>query len=254
MVASEDNADDSCRVLSTKAIDNYGIYISHVSFWDYMMRKNINGPRGIYAKRRAKHAKPEIEVTGANQVWAWDITFIKSMTYGERYYLYSLLDIWSRKVVAWNLSEYLNSDEAQLLWDKALIAERLLNVPEKDLPTSLSDRGSQMRSHSTQTFFKKLGIDQLFSRPRTPNDNPQIEALFSTVKNHPDYPGRFSSLETAEEYFDRFFYWYNHEHYHTSLNMITPNDYHLGKAKEILARRHMAKVRTLQQRRQYNLA
>mgnify|MGYP000873110770 CR=1 FL=1 len=254
MVASKDFADASCRLLSIKALETYGYYISHVTFWQYMKQIGINGPRGVYAKRKQHHAKPDVgEITGPNQLWAWDITFLKTTTLYKKLYLYALLDCWSRKVIAWVVSDQLISSEAQFLWDQALIKEKLLNAKADDQPKSLSDRGSQMRSHSTKDFFKTLGIDQLFSRPRTPNDNPQIESLFSTVKNCPDYPERFNTLEEAKTYFDTFFNWYNHEHYHTALKMITPADFHQGKASAILEERKKLKQKTFRHRRRYHV-
>ncbi len=161
------------------------------------------------------------------------------------------MDWYSRKVIAWLISEDLNSDVAQSLWDKGILSEGL---NDKQLPLSLSDRGSQMRSTSTKAFFATLGVQQYFARPRTPNDNPQVEALFSTVKNVPQYPGRFSSLAEAEAYFEEFFDWYNNKHYHTGIGMVTPQDRHTGKDVIILAERKRIKEETLQRRKDYHCA
>ncbi|MDD4753078.1 MAG: IS3 family transposase [Desulfitobacteriaceae bacterium] len=252
MLSSRELADASCRVLSVKTMERTGYYISPVTFWQRMKTKGINGARGIYAKRREKHNKPDTgTVTGPNQLWSWDITHLRTTTKYQYYYLYALLDTHTRKTVAWYVSDSLNSDCAQTLWDMGIINENLLDK-DKTLPRSLSDRGSQMRSRSTKFFFNTLGVTQYFSRPRTPNDNPQIESLFSTVKNYPDYPGRFASLEEAQKYFDKFFNWYNNEHYHTSLGMITPADYHAGKAPEIKAERKRIRETTFLRRHQYN--
>jgi transposase InsO family protein len=248
MIASTEHVDDSCRVLSIEALNNYGVYISHVTFFDRMKKKGINGPRGILAKRKSGSAKPEIgDVTGPNQLWSWDISYIRTTIKHKTLYLYALLDWYSRKVIAWHLSEYLSSDEAQTLWDKGILAEGCLKNGE--LPRSLCDRGSQMRSVSTKTFFATLGVQQLFSRPHTPNDNPQIEALFSTVKNSPKYPDRFSSFKEAALYFENFFHWYNNEHYHTGIGMVTPEDRHTGRDVAILKHRQLIKERTLLMRR-----
>lgn len=250
MIASKEHADDSCRVLSIEAIKKFGVYVSHVTFHNRMKLKGINGPRGIYAKRRSNNSKPDIgEITGPNQLWSWDISYIKTTIKHKTFYLYALLDWYSRKVIAWHLSGYLNSDEAQALWDKGILAEGLQN---SKLPRSLCDRGSQMRSTSTKAFFTTLGVHQFFARPRTPNDNPQIESLFSTVKNSPKYPDRFSSLKEAEEYFERFFRWYNTEHYHTSIGMVTPEDRHTGRDVEILKKRREIKEKTMIMRRILN--
>lgn len=247
LIASKENADDSCRVLSAKAMDEYEVYISHVTFHNRMKEKGINGPIGVQAKRKSVHTKPDTgDITGPNQLWSWDITFLKTTTRYKSYYLYALLDWYSRKVIAWHISEFLSSDEAQTLWDKGILSEGLKTG---ELPGSLCDRGSQMRSTSTKSFFMTLGVHQCFSRPRTPNDNPQIEALFSTVKNHPEYPGRFSSLTAAEEYFNSFFDWYNNEHYHTGIGMVTPSDRHSGRDAEIFKVRENIKHNTFKARR-----
>jgi len=171
---------------------------------------------------------------------------MKTTTKYMSYYLYVLLDWYSRKVIAWHISEYLSSGEAQTLWDKGILAEGLKG---EELPRSLCDRGSQMRSTSTKAFFMTLGVHQYFSRPRTPNDNPQIEAFFSTVKNFPEYPGRFSSIKEAEEYFEKFFNWYNTEHYHTGIGMVTPQDRHTGRDIEIIKERERIKQNTFKARR-----
>ena len=254
MVASKDFADASCRLLSIKALETYGYYISHVTFWQYMKQIGINGPRGVYAKRKQHHAKPDVgEITGPNQLWAWDITFLKTTTLYKKLYLYALLDCWSRKVIAWVVSDQLISSEAQFLWDQALIKEKLLNAKADDQPKSLSDRGSQMRSHSTKDFFKTLGIDQLFSRPRTPNDNPQIESLFSTVKNCPDYPATSNTLEEAKPILIHSPLIGITRALSYSLKEITPADFHQGKASAILEERKKLKQKTFRHRRRYHV-
>jgi transposase InsO family protein len=106
-----------------------------------------------------------------------------------------------------------------------------------------------MRSIATKVFFNNLGMKQLFSRPRTPNDNPQIESLFSTVKHVPKYPERFETISQAEKYFEEFFTWYNYEHYHTSIGMVTPNDRHTGNDMKIFNKRDEIKTQTFKQRR-----
>lgn len=121
------------------------------------------------------------------------------------------------------------------------------------MPQSLSDRGPQMRSIPTSEFFRKLGIGQLFARPRTPNDNAKVESLFSTVKTAPRYPGFFPCLEEARVYFKEFFRWYNHEHLHTALAMMTPEDWHTGRYLAIRAERERIKQETFARRRIENL-
>ncbi|MDO9028607.1 MAG: integrase core domain-containing protein, partial [Candidatus Roizmanbacteria bacterium] len=105
--------------------------------------------------------------------------------------------------------------------------------------------GAQMRSHSTATYFKKLGIEQLFSRPHTPDDNPYIESHFATIKTQPVFPGSFTDPLEAENYFRQFYPWYTDVHPHTRLNMLTPGQVHSGQGPRLLAERAALKVATL---------
>ena len=169
------------------------------------------------------------------------------------FYLIAILDIFSRKVVGWLVSEHETSEAAKRAWDIALVNENLTQAGPDEMPKSLSDRGSQMRSIATSQFFKKLGIDQLLARPRTPNDNPQVESLFSTVKTAPRYPVFFKAVKEARDYFGTFFPWYNDEHLHTALEMMTPNDWHSGRHVQIREKRRRIKAETFARRRALNL-
>lgn len=143
-------------------------------------------------------------------------------------YLYVLLDWVSRKVIAWHLAETLESREVLTLWDRGLQNERLLELPTHVYPRSLSDRGTQMRSRLTRRFFARTGVEALYARPRTPNDNPEIEAFFSTLKGRLNYPGRFEGLEQVLTWCAEFFRWYNEEHHPRSLGYVTPSQRHAG--------------------------
>lgn len=251
-VASADWADLSGRELSVKILERDGVYISHVSIWLYERSLGIAGHRG---KRRrmgvARPAAPDTSfLAGANQLWAWDITKLRTGVPHRFWFLYAVLDQWSRKVVGWTVSERETSNEAQGTWDQALLAE---GRTEGAMPVSLSDRGAQMRSKSTATFFLDLGVARLFARPRTPNDNAFVESLFSTVKTAPAYPGVFATLDEAVIYFTEFFRWYNEEHLHTRIGMVTPSQKHSGEAVRILAEREVIKQQTMVTRRDYNL-
>jgi transposase InsO family protein len=203
LIRSPKHADSSCRDLALALQTGpRPTYVSHVTIWQ-------------------------------NQLWDWDITYLHTQEPYVFLYLYSLLDHWSRKNIAWHISTRLISDEAQTLWDHGLINEGLLDQPAHNWPKSLSDRGTQMRSHSTTTYFRKLGIPQLFSRPRTPNDNPYIESHFATIKTHPFFPGYFAGQAEAESYFDQFYPWYNDVHPHTRLNMLTPHQVHSGQGPSL---------------------
>lgn len=252
MIGSAEFADFSVRELSLTALERYGMYISPVTFWAYQKEVGCNGPRRGKRLRKGRGNKPDTDwVSGPNQLWSWDITHLPTGRPYEFWYLYALQDWFSRKVVAWLVTDSLHSREVRELWDIGLLNEGLLLRPNWKWPSSLSDRGSQMRSISTKRYFKKLGVAQLFARPRTPNDNPKIEALFSVVKTEPEYPGVFPATEEAGAYFEEFFHWYNEGHPHTALKMLTPQQVHSGQGEQILRARRGVKEATLQKRRAF---
>ena len=253
MIAKAIFADFSVRELSIAALEAFGVYVSPVTFWAYQKMAECNGPRRGRRLPKGAGNKPDTSwVDGPNQLWAWDITHLPTGRPYEFLYLYALEDSFSRKVVAWLIADNLASDKAHELWDLALLNENLLAKPSSMWPTSLSDRGTQMRSHSTRRFFQRLGVAQLFSRPRTPNDNPQIEALFSVTKTEPEYPGFFSTFESAVAYFTDFFLWLNEGHLHTSLGMLTPEQVHSGAGEKILKTRKTVRDETMERRRHFH--
>lgn len=244
-------ADCSCRELSVRILERHGVYISHVAIWVFERARGLAGHRGPRRRMGVRRpAAPDTSfVSGPNQLWAWDITKLRTGIPHRFWFLYAVLDQWSRKVVGWHVSDRETSAEAQRAWDQALLAEGLEHGP---MPAALSDRGAQMRSRSTAEFFLDLGVAQLFARPRTPNDNPYVESLFATVKTAPAYPGVFPTVEAAVAYFTEFFRWYNEEHLHTRLGMVTPQQKHDGTWVQIPAEREEVKRRTLAKRREIN--
>jgi len=243
----------SCRELALALLDGpVSTYVSHVTIWQRQVAMNCHGPRGRRARRGGAATAPDTSfVIGPNQLWDWDITYLRTVEPYVFLYLYGLLDHFSRKVVAWLISRWMRSEEAQRLWDQGLIEAGLLDLLVEQWPKSLSDRGTQMRSISTGQYFKKLGIERLFARPRTPNDNAEVESLFATVKTHPVYPGYFLGETEAARYFGDFFPWYNNVHPHTRLEMLTPEQVHSGQGAFILAQRAEIKAQTLARRRTY---
>lgn len=207
LIRSPQHADSSCRELAlTVQTGPNPTFVSHVTIWEYERALNCNGPRGRQVTQKRGRTPPATDwVNGPNQLWDHNITYLPTWEPHVFLYLYSLIDHWSRKNIAWRVSSQLNSAEVQTLWDHGLINEGWLEQPAYTWPQSLSDRGAQMRSHSTTVYFQKLGIPQLFSRPRTPNDNPYIEAHFATVKTQPAFPGRFADQAEAEDYFSQFY-------------------------------------------------
>jgi len=182
------------------------------------------------------YAKPELIATAPNQVWSWDITKLLGPEKWTYYYLYVLLDIFSRYVVGWLVA---GVESAALA--KKLIAESCAREAiEPDQLTIHSDRGPPMRSRTLAQTFAMLGVTKSFSRPHVSDDNPFSEAGFKTLKHHLDYPGRFADVTHAEHYCGDFFPWYNHEHHHSALGLMTPYDIHSGRALEKWMRRAKA--------------
>ena len=255
VVRDEKHADESTRGLSVRLMEEKDLYISHVSIWEYERSIGANGPRGHRKNQRHRGPlKPDTSfVTGPNQLWCWDFTKLRTPIAYVFFYLIAILDVFSRKVVGWFVTDHETSEAVKRAWDIALVNEQLTQAGPDEMPKSLSDRGSQMRSISTTQFFKTLGIDRLLARPRTPNDNPYIESLFGTVKTAPKYPGFFEAVKQAQDYFRVFFPWHNDEHLHTALEMMTPSDWHSGRYIEIREERRRIKQETFARRRAENL-
>ena len=250
VIRSTAHADQSSRELAlTLAEKTSPMSVSHVTVWRYQVALGCNGPRGRQLHRPSTGTPDTEWVTSPHQLWDWDVTWLRTPHRYEFLYLYSLLDHFSRKTVAWRVAETLCSTEAQSLWDDGLVSAGLLDQPKTCWPKSLSDRGAQMRSHSTRQYFAKLGIDQLFSRPRHPNDNPRIEAHFGTIKTHPIYPDYFADAPAAVAYFRDFYDWYNTRHPMTTLGMMTPEQIHTGQAARLLAARQCRQAESIVTRR-----
>lgn len=179
------------------------------------------------------YKKPEQMATAPNQVWSWDITKLLGPVKWSYFYLYVVLDIFSRYVVGWMLARS----------ERALLARRLIReccVRHDVVPGQLvlhADRGSPMRSRTLAQMLVDLGVEASFSRPQVSNDNPFSEAHFKTLKYWPGFPDRFGSFEDANLLCRRFFPWYNDEHRHTGLVGLTPAQVHFGRAGEVLKHR-----------------
>jgi len=186
--------------------------------------------------RRPTYEKPELLATGPNQVWSWDITKLRGPAKWIVYYLYVILDIFSRYVVGWMLAHAESKTLAQRLIAETVAKQQ---VPAGQL-TIHADRGAAMTSQPVAHLLAELGITRTHSRPHTSNDNPFSEAQFKTLKYHPGFPDRFGSFDDALAFLGPFFRWANHEHYHTGLGLLTPAMVHYGTAEQVLQRRQQA--------------
>jgi putative transposase len=184
--------------------------------------------------RHPAYAVPELLATGPNQLWSWDITKLKGPATWSWFYLYVLLDVFSRYVTGWLLA----SRESGVLADR-LIAETVAKEGVTSGLTIHADRGPSMTSKPVAYLLADLGITKSHSRPHVSNDNPYSEAQFKTLKYRPDFPSRFGSLEDARAFCRTFFAWYNTEHRHSSLGLLTPAMVHHGRAGEVRAARQV---------------
>jgi putative transposase len=179
------------------------------------------------------YQKPELVATGPNQVWSWDITKLLGPAKWTYFYLYVVLDIFSRYVVGWMVADRENAAHARRLiaetCDKHGVAPGALTLHQ--------DRGAPMRAKSFAQLLADLGVTKSHSRPHVSDDNPFSEAQFKTLKYRPDFPGRFDTLAEAVEYHRGFFGWYNHEHHHEALGLLTPVDVHFGRAPAVVTAR-----------------
>ncbi|MFN2343964.1 MAG: IS3 family transposase, partial [Desulfonatronovibrio sp.] len=174
-----------------------------------------------------KNNKPEeLTATAPNQVWTWDITYLPSPVKGEFFYLYMIMDLYSRKIITWQIHTREDSNFAS-----ALISEgcHLENI-SKDQLVLHSDNGSPMKGATMLATLQQLGVMPSFSRPSVSNDNAYSEALFKTLKYRPWYPQKpFENLTDARNWVEDFVSWYNQEHRHSNLAYVTPNDRHTGR-------------------------
>lgn len=173
--------------------------------------------------------------TKPNQVWSWDITWLPGPVKGLFFYLYMAIDIFSRKIVAWEIHEEESSENAKELFTRAYFSEKLMGNPL----VLHSDNGSPMKGSVLLATLARLGIEPSYSRPGVSNDNPYSESLFRTLKYRPAYPyGGFATIEESRRWTYQFVNWYNTEHRHKGLKYVTPMQRHTGEAELIMARRN----------------
>jgi putative transposase len=183
--------------------------------------------------RHPAYKKPELMATGPNQVYSWDITKLRGPSKGSYYYLYVIIDIFSRYVVGWMIAEVESADLAE-----QLIAETCAKQGvQREQLTIHADNGSPMIAKSVAVLLADLGVVKSHSRPHVSDDNPFSEAQFKTLKYRPDYPERFGSLTDARGWARRFFAWYNDDHHHSGLGLLTPADVHHGRAETVSQKR-----------------
>lgn len=217
------------------ALADMGVYVaSESTIYRILKEEKLNTHRA--ASKPPRHKKPKEHVAeGPGAVWSWDITYLKGPVRGTFFYLYLIVDVWSRKIVGFDVRETESSDYAAMLIDAACHREGI----RKDTLVLHQDNGSPMKGSTLKATLEKLGVIPSFSRPHVSDDNPFSESLFRTMKYRPEYPTKpFGSLEAARKWVEGFVQWYNTEHRHSAIRFVTPEQRHNGEEKEILAYRH----------------
>lgn len=186
--------------------------------------------------QRPHYKKPELLATDVNQVWSWDITKLKGPVKWTYFYLYVIMDIFSRYVVGWMVAHCEQKALAKRLIEDSCRKQHI----EPGQLTLHADRGSSMKSKVVAHLLADLGVTKTHSRPHVSNDNPYSEAQFKTLKYCPKFPERFGSIQDSRSFCQEFFSWYNKEHRHSGISLLTPEQVHYGLEKEIL--QHRAQV------------
>ncbi len=211
-----------------------GEYIASESSFYRVLRENDQLAHRGRARRPTASKPKELIASAPNQVWCWDITYLRAAVRGTFYFLYLVVDVFSRKVVGWSVELEESQDLAVDMIDAAIRGER---VPENTLVLH-ADNGGPMKGSTMLATLQRLGIVPSFSRPRVSDDNAYAEALFRTLKYRPEYPRKpFATIEAARAWVEDFVAWYNGEHLHSALRYVTPNDRHAGRDVAILAAR-----------------
>ena len=213
-----------------------GVYLCSIR----TMYRILAGQSEVVERRRQRrhpvYQKPELLAEAPNQVWSWDITKLMGPVKWSYFYLYVILDIFSRRVVGWRIEHAESAIQFKALFQDAMAKHA---VPPDQL-TLHADRGSPMKAKATALMLADLGVIKSHSRPHTSNDNPFSEAHFKTLKYQPEFPKRFQTIDEARTFCRRFFAWYNEDHHHAGIGLMTPDQIHFGQAHVIHAARQTA--------------
>ncbi len=225
-----------------KDLNPYLIYISLLeseqylasvrTFYRILKARELLHHRGKSRPQKKKNKPDELVADGPNQVFSWDITYLKSFVRGIYFYAYMVIDIWSREIVGWEIHNEESEDHAQKMFTR-ISYERDLNGVKLH-----SDNGSPMKGATMLMTLYTLGVIPSFSRPRVSDDNPFSESLFKTIKYMPAYPGKFKTIEDSRQWLANFVHWYNTKHKHSGIGYITPEERASGKEHEIMKMRN----------------
>ena len=224
---SKEFCDKPVSQIVPKLADKGEYVASESSFHRVLKEEKLNSHRGR-AKKKSHYKPKELIATKPNEIYSWDITYLKSAILGQFFYLYMIMDIYSRKIVGFSVHESQDSVHASELILEVYRAEDL----KEGEVTLHSDNGGPMKGATMLAMLQKLSIAASFSRPSVSNDNPYSESLFRTTKYCPQYPSKpFESIKSVREWVASFVSWYNTQHLHSGINFVTPDSRHKGEDK-----------------------
>ena len=217
------------------ALADQGRYLASESTFYRVLRAADQLARRGKPKAPPRPRPAPLVATGPNQVWTWDITYLATTVRGVFFYLYLIMDLYSRKIVGWEVYATESAEQAADVFHKAYLREGV----RADSLVLHSDNGSPMKGGTMLATLQRLGVAPSFSRPAVSNDNPYSESLFSTCKGHPSFPDQpFADVEEARIWTQKFVGWYDSEHHHSGLKFVTPDQRHRGEDIDLLAQRH----------------
>ena len=234
MIATSKKYQDLSPAQIVPLLADQGHYVaSESTFYRVLHQEEMVQHRSAWKPTR--HHKPKaITATGPNQVWSWDITYLMSVIERRFFYLYMVEDVYSRKIVGWDIFEKESSAYASLVIEDASRKEKI----NKNQLTIHSDNGSPMKGAMLLATLERLGVARSFSRPGVSDDNPYIESLFRTLKYRPEFPKKpFVNMEEAWSWVSQFVNWYNNIHLHSGIRFVTPSQRHRNEDKTILENR-----------------
>jgi putative transposase len=237
LLTSERFADDAPRQIWAALLDE-GKYFCSVSTMYRILRTECGVRERRDQLRHPTYSKPELLATSSNQVWSWDITKLLGPAKWTYFYLYVILDIFSRYVVGWTLAHRESGTLAQQLIAETYAKQAI--VPGQ--LTVHADRGSSMKSSVVAQLLADLGVTKTHSRPYVSDDNPFSESQFRTMKYRPEFPNRFGSIQDARVFCRTFFDWYNNQHHHSGIGLHTPHSVHHGLAEALNAARRQTLI------------
>jgi putative transposase len=237
-VANEPRFADKPPARIVPALADEGIYLASESSFQRVLRERRQTAHRGRAKPPRKVRPPTTHVaTAPRQVWCWDVTYLPALILGQWFYLYLILDIFSRKIVGFEVHATDDGAHAALLLKRTALAEGIHAVPVK--PVLHGDNGPTVKCLSVKAMLDWLKISPSYSRPRVSDDNPFVESLFRTAKYRPEFPsGGLPSREAAQKWAAEFVNWYNNEHLHSGIRYISPAVRHTGQDRDILEARH----------------